>query len=112
MNKIKKIMFVIIIMFVCLVVSGCKNNSSENVNNLSAFDIFIKHYPEYKGTEKEWITDVAKGKICNLFGHEYIEKICKNCGGYLFKIIEDNNFPKELVINYNEEKILEFLNIK
>ena len=28
------------------------------------------------------------------------------------KIIEDNDFPKELVINYDENKILEFLNIK
>ena len=31
---------------------------------------------------------------------------------YAEKIIEDNDFPKELVINYDENKILEFLNIK
>ena len=31
---------------------------------------------------------------------------------YAEKIIEDNGFPKELVINYDENKILEFLNIK
>lgn len=40
--------------------------------------------------------------------------ICYDVGNFTYsqKIIEDNNFPVELVINYNEEKILEFLNLK
>lgn len=40
--------------------------------------------------------------------------ICYDVGNFEYaeKIIADNDFPKELVINYDEDKILEFLNIK
>ena len=40
--------------------------------------------------------------------------ICYDVGNFEYskKIIEDNDFPKELVINYDEDKILKFLNIK
>ncbi len=37
----------------------------------SAYEIFKEYYPEYTGTEKEWITAVATGNVCALFGHEY-----------------------------------------
>lgn len=37
----------------------------------SAYEIFKEYYPEYTGTEKEWITAVATGNVCTLFGHEY-----------------------------------------
>lgn len=38
---------------------------------LSAYEIFIKYHPEYKGTEEEWINDVAESNHCKLFGHDY-----------------------------------------
>ena len=37
----------------------------------SAFEIFKEYYPDYAGTEEEWITDVAMGNKCNLFGHKW-----------------------------------------
>ena len=37
---------------------------------LSAYEIFKKHYPEYNGTEEEWIYAVATNDICSLFGHK------------------------------------------
>ena len=37
---------------------------------LSAYEIFLKYYPDYSGSEKEWITDVAMGNTSNLFGSE------------------------------------------
>lgn len=41
----------------------------------SAYEVFIKYYPDYAGTEKDWITDVAMGNTCNLFGHEWDEGV-------------------------------------
>ena len=41
----------------------------------SAYEIFKKHYPEYSGTEEEWITAVAKGDKCKLFDHIWDEGI-------------------------------------
>ena len=41
----------------------------------SAFETFKEYYPDYNGTEKEWITDVAMGNVCNLFGHQWDEGI-------------------------------------
>ena len=38
---------------------------------LSAYEIFVKYHPEYKGNEEEWINDVAEGNHCKLFGHDY-----------------------------------------
>ena len=39
--------------------------------------------------------------------------ICYDVGNFTYseKIIQDNDFPKELVINYSEDKIKELLNI-
>ena len=70
---------------------------------LSAYEIFLKYYPEYEGTEKDWITDVAMGNTCNLFGHEWDEGkitlvptkvvegektyICETCGEHKFEVI-------------------------
>ena len=45
--------------------------SLKGSNGLSAYEIFLKYYPEYLGDEKQWITDVALGNKCNLFGHEW-----------------------------------------
>ena len=41
-------------------------------DGLSAFEIFKKHYPEYTGTEKEWIYAVSTNDICSLFGHTVV----------------------------------------
>ena len=41
----------------------------------SAYEIFKEYYPNYQGSEKDWINDVARGNVCNLFGHEYVEKV-------------------------------------
>lgn len=37
----------------------------------SAYEIFKEYYPDYKGTEQEWITAVASGDKCALFGHSF-----------------------------------------
>ena len=41
----------------------------------SAYETFLEYYPDYLGTEKEWITSVAKGEICKLFGHTWDEGV-------------------------------------
>ena len=61
----------------------------------SAYEIFVKHYPSYSGTEKQWITDVANGDICNLFGCDYetqtISPTCKEEGYTIYdcKLCDD-----------------------
>lgn len=37
----------------------------------SAYETFKEYYPDYKGTEQEWITAVASGDKCALFGHSF-----------------------------------------
>lgn len=32
-------------------------------NGLSAYELYLKYYPEYKGTEKEWVDDLAAGLL-------------------------------------------------
>ena len=32
-------------------------------NGLSAYEIYIKYHPEYKGTEEEWIEDLVNGRL-------------------------------------------------
>lgn len=41
-------------------------------DGLSAYEIFKKHYPDYTGTEEQWIYDVATNNICGLFGHKKV----------------------------------------
>ena len=51
---------------------GEKGETGEQgLSGKSAYEIFKEYYPEYTGTEKEWITAVATGNVCALFGHEY-----------------------------------------
>ena len=45
---------------------------SQGNDGLSAFEIFKKYYPEYKGTEQDWIYAVATNNICALFGHKEV----------------------------------------
>ena len=63
-------------------VQGEKGDKGDQ--GLSAYEIFIKHFPDYFGDEKQWITDVAMGNTCNLFGHdcqkEIIDPTCKTQG--------------------------------
>lgn len=70
---------------------------------LSAYEIFLKYYPEYEGTEKDWVTDVAMGNKCNLFGHKWDEGIitteptkgnegektytCVNCNEHKYEVL-------------------------
>ena len=54
-------------------IQGEKGETGEQ--GLSSYEIFLKYYPKYEGTEKDWITDVAMGNKCNLFGHEWDEGI-------------------------------------
>ena len=70
---------------------------------LSAYEIFLKYYPEYKGTEQEWIIDVAMGNTCNLFGHSWDEGVitteptkgnegektysCSNCDEHKYEVL-------------------------
>lgn len=41
----------------------------------SAFEIFKEHYPDYNGTEQDWIAAISKGEICALFGHSFDEGV-------------------------------------
>ena len=41
-------------------------------DGLSAFEIFKKYYPEYSGTEQEWIYAVTTNDVCSLFGHNIV----------------------------------------
>ena len=51
---------------------GIQGEKGDNgAQGLSSYELFLKYYPNYAGTEQEWITDVAMGNICNLFGHEW-----------------------------------------
>ena len=64
---------------------ACGNNGSEEdflnyikgsagekgANGKSAYEIFKDHYPEYTGSEMDWITAIAMGDKCALFGHKY-----------------------------------------
>ncbi|MFR6641128.1 MAG: hypothetical protein ACLUSP_07185 [Christensenellales bacterium] len=40
-------------------------------NGLSAYEIYRKHHPVYDGTEKEWINDLASGKIADSYKTGY-----------------------------------------
>lgn len=62
-------------------VKGEKGNDEK-----SAFQIFKEHYPDYNGTEEEWIAAISKGEICSLFGHSFDDGVVtiqptKNKGG-------------------------------
>ena len=43
----------------------------KGANGKSAYEVFKDYYPEYTGSEKDWITAVAMGDKCALFGHKY-----------------------------------------
>lgn len=49
--------------------------STEGEKGKSAYETFKEYYPDYRGTEKDWINDVAMGNKCNLFGHEWDEGV-------------------------------------
>ena len=43
----------------------------KGANGKSAYEIFKDYYPDYTGSEMDWITAVATGDKCALFGHKY-----------------------------------------
>ena len=71
---------------------------------LSAYEIFLKYHPNYKGTEEDWINDVTNGNTCNLYGHKYettvVNPTCMDDGYTLYKCSvcgetkKDNIIPK------------------
>ena len=49
-----------------------KGSAGENgEQGKSAYEVFKDYYPEYTGSEKDWITAIAMGDKCALFGHKY-----------------------------------------
>ena len=81
-------------------------------NNIMVLDNTNKTYEIFKKTidSEETIIDTGlKYKVKKVSDEKKAKKEIKK---YAEKIIEDNGFPKELVINYDENKILELLNIK
>ena len=53
--------------------SGATGPQGETGNDgLSAFEIFKKYYPEYTGTEEDWIYATATNNVCLLFGHKEV----------------------------------------
>ena len=78
-------------------------NGTDGEGGMSAYQIFKRYYPNYQGSEKDWITDVALNNICNLFGHEYkkdvISPTCKS-EGYTYCVC--NVCKDVLVENYTE----------
>lgn len=71
----------------------------------SAYEIFKENYPDYQGTEKDWITDIALGNKCNLFGHDYIKTIievtCLEDGYTLYKCSVCGNEYHDDIVNCN-----------
>ncbi len=49
--------------------TGTQGDAGEQ--GLSAYEIFKKHYPEYTGTEEEWILAIVTSNKCALFGHKW-----------------------------------------
>ena len=81
MKRILLIIISILLMFsfVACGVAGKQGQQGEQglqgeVGNdgLSAFEIFKKYYPEYTGTEEEWIYATATNNVCALFGHKVV----------------------------------------
>ena len=80
-------------------------------DGLSAYEIFLKYYPDYTGTEEEWIYDILCGNKCNLFGHDYDENVIEgpcNSYGYIEYICnicghtyrgEDTSFAEHNFVN-------------
>ena len=83
---------------------GDKGDTGETgAQGKSAYEIFKDNYPNYQGTEKDWITAVAKGDVCSLFGHNWDEGVitkeaqkgidgertytCAVCGGHKYEVI-------------------------
>lgn len=50
-------------------------NGVDGDDGKSAYETFKEYYPDYKGTEQEWITAVASGDKCALFGHSFDEGV-------------------------------------
>ena len=44
---------------------------ASGVKGKSAYETFKEYYPDYKGTEQEWITAIVSGDKCALFGHTF-----------------------------------------
>ena len=44
---------------------------ASGVKGKSAYETFKDYYPDYKGTEQDWITAIASGDKCALFGHSF-----------------------------------------
>ena len=44
----------------------------QGTDGLSSFEIFKKYYPEYTGTEQDWIYAVATNDVCALLGHKEV----------------------------------------
>ena len=99
---------------------GIQGEAGQNGSNgKSAYEIFKENYPEYTGTEKEWITAIAKNDVCALFGHEWDEGVittdaqvgvngeitytCKTCGEHKYEVIP-MIVPLDLQI-YTEDEI-------
>ena len=61
---------------------------------LSAYEIYLKYYPEYTGTEKEWIDDLALGVL----GEKYTI-IWKNYDGTILEV--DENVSRRAMVEYN-----------
>ena len=77
----KKILLFVLFILLILSLVGCGltipqgqqgpqgEQGSQGNDGLSAFEIFKKYYPEYTGTEEEWIYAMTTNDICSLFGH-------------------------------------------
>ena len=62
-----------LLLMLSLVACGKPGPQGEQGNDgLSAFEIFQKYYPEYTGTEQDWIYAVTTNNVCALFGHKEV----------------------------------------
>ena len=92
---------------------------------LSAYEIFLKYYPDYEGTEEDWITDVALGHTCRLFDlHEWndgetileptydtegqIKYTCKKCEKNKFEVLSVIEVPNGVVYEIDGIKYVNY----
>lgn len=43
--------------------TGIRAEATNGTNGLSAFEIFLKYYPDYEGDEQQWIEDLLQGNL-------------------------------------------------
>ena len=69
MKKLIGMMLSCTLLFSAVGLAAC--NSNQSSAGLSAYDIYCRYHPNYKGTEEEWINALANGELAKSYTTEY-----------------------------------------